>query len=176
MLLNEIAEASADVAATSSRLAKVSRLAAALEQASPEEVPIAVAYLSGRTAAGDDRRRLGGASASLPKPAGAAAHDRAPRSGRSRVEDRRASPGPARRRRGATRSQRSSARATEVEQRFLVGLFLGELRQGALAGVMVEAVARAANLPAAQVRRAVMLAGELGACGRRRDRRGRGRA
>ena len=52
-------------------------------------------------------------------------------------------------------------RATEDEQRFLAALLHGELRQGALEGVMVEAVARAAELPAAEVRRAAMLAGDL---------------
>ena len=52
-------------------------------------------------------------------------------------------------------------RATESEQRLLVGLFLGELRQGALEGVMTEAVAKAADVPVADVRRAAMLAGDL---------------
>src|SRR5918998_5740404 len=47
MLLTAIASGSADVSATSSRLAKVARLAACLGEASPEEAPIAVAYLSG---------------------------------------------------------------------------------------------------------------------------------
>ena len=42
-----------------------------------------------------------------------------------------------------------------------MSLLHGELRQGALEGVMVEAVARAAAVPAADVRRALMLAGEL---------------
>ena len=55
------------------------------------------------------------------------------------------------------------ARATEPEQAFLTRLLHGELRQGAQEGVMVEAVARAADVPAADVRRALMLAGELGA-------------
>src|SRR5205823_12614127 len=40
-------------------------------------------------------------------------------------------------------------------------LLLGELRQGALEGVMADAVARAAGMPAPAVRRAVMLAGDL---------------
>ena len=53
------------------------------------------------------------------------------------------------------------SRATEPEQRLLVGLFLGELRQGALEGVMIDAVARAAGLPVGDVRRAAMLAGDL---------------
>ena len=59
--------------------------------------------------------------------------------------------------------------ATTEEQVFLVRLLSGELRQGALDGVMTEAVARASEVPVAQVRRAVMLRGSLPA-------RGRGRA
>jgi DNA ligase-1 len=54
------------------------------------------------------------------------------------------------------------ARCTEAEQRFLMALATGEVRQGALEGVLAEAVARAAGLPADKVRRAVMLAGDLG--------------
>ena len=53
-------------------------------------------------------------------------------------------------------------RATAAEQRFLIGLLSGELRQGALEGVMIEAIARAAGVPGAEVRRAVMLRGALG--------------
>ena len=52
-------------------------------------------------------------------------------------------------------------RATEAEQVFLVGLLAGELRQGALEGVMVDAIAKAAGVPRPVVRRAVMLSGEL---------------
>ncbi|HJY96550.1 MAG TPA: ATP-dependent DNA ligase, partial [Streptosporangiaceae bacterium] len=47
MLLVRIAEVSQAVAATSARLAKIEMLAAALREAGPLEVPIAVAYLSG---------------------------------------------------------------------------------------------------------------------------------
>src|SRR5262249_57332342 len=53
------------------------------------------------------------------------------------------------------------SRATASEQRFLVMLVGGELRQGALAGIMADAVARAAGVDAAAVRRAAMLAGGL---------------
>jgi len=160
VLLAEIADASADVTATSSRLAKVSRLADALGRASPEEVPVAVAYLSGVLPQGT----IGVGWAALrhvPEPASppptlellgvdAAVSRIAGISG----------PGS----QAARREELDAlfSRATEPEQRFLVGLLLGELRQGALAGVMVEAVARAAELPSAQVRRAVMVAGELG--------------
>ncbi len=52
-------------------------------------------------------------------------------------------------------------RAVADEQTFLVRLLFGELRQGALEGVLVDAVAKAAGLPAARVRRAAMLAGDL---------------
>jgi ATP-dependent DNA ligase I len=55
------------------------------------------------------------------------------------------------------------SRATAAEQRFLRQLLGGELRQGALDGVMVEAVARAAEVPGREVRRALMLRGSLGA-------------
>jgi ATP-dependent DNA ligase I len=160
VLLNEIAQASADVAATSSRLAKISRLAEVLGQASPDEVPIAVAYLSGFLPQGT----IGvgwAALRTLPEPGAppptlellevdAAASRIAGISGAGSQ--------------AARRDELAAlfSRATEPEQRFLVGLLLGELRQGALAGVMVEAVARAAEIPAARVRRAVMVAGEIG--------------
>jgi DNA ligase-1 len=53
------------------------------------------------------------------------------------------------------------ARATAREQEFLARFMLGELRQGALEGVMIEAVAAAADLPAESVRRAAMIAGGI---------------
>jgi DNA ligase-1 len=54
-------------------------------------------------------------------------------------------------------------RATAPEQGFLLRLLSGELQQGALAGVMAEAIARAAKVPAPDVRRALMLRGSMGA-------------
>ncbi len=53
------------------------------------------------------------------------------------------------------------SRATTAEQDFLIRLLGGELRQGALEGVMVDAVARAADLPGDDIRRALMLSGSL---------------
>jgi DNA ligase-1 len=53
------------------------------------------------------------------------------------------------------------ARCTHDEQEFIARLVLGELRQGALEGVMVEAIARAADAPASVVRRALMFSGAL---------------
>ena len=55
------------------------------------------------------------------------------------------------------------ARATQEEQDFLLRAVLGELRQGAVAGLMVEAVAQAAGVPVDDVRRALMVSGDLGA-------------
>src|SRR5439155_3808133 len=54
------------------------------------------------------------------------------------------------------------ARASSAETDFIADLLTGGLRQGALEGVMAEAVAKAAEVPATVVRRACMLAGDLG--------------
>ena len=54
------------------------------------------------------------------------------------------------------------ALATAAEQKFLGGLVVGEVRQGALDGIVVEAIAKAAELPGDSVRRAYMLVGDLG--------------
>ncbi len=53
------------------------------------------------------------------------------------------------------------SRATEAEQQFLTGLLMGELRQGALEGIMVEAVAKASGISSERVRRAAMMAGDI---------------
>ena len=159
MLLAEIAQTSADVAATSSRLGKIGRLSDCLAAASPEEVGIAVAYLSGELPQGTVG--VGWAALrELPSPASPppALELLEVDAAVSRVQSI-AGPGS----QSARREELASllGRATEPEQRLLVGLFLGELRQGALEGVMAEAVAKAAGVPAAEVRRAAMLAGDL---------------
>ncbi len=51
--------------------------------------------------------------------------------------------------------------ANDAERSFLTRLVAGDLRQGALEGVMVEAIASAADVPAPEVRRAHMLGGSL---------------
>lgn len=159
MLFEEIARVSADVAATRSKLAKVARLAEALGQASADEMAVAVAYLSGLLPQGT----IGVGWAALREPPPPAA---SPTLELFEVNDAvshiAAIAGP-----GSQAARREALgglfeRATEHEQRFLTGLLLGELRQGALEGVMVEAVAKVAEIPASDVRRAVMVAGELG--------------
>ncbi|MGA2830072.1 MAG: ATP-dependent DNA ligase [Streptosporangiaceae bacterium] len=158
MLLSEMADASEAVAGTSSRLAKIEVLAKALHDAGPAEVTIAVAYLSGEL----PQRQIGVGWATLREAAPPADHpsltltdvDAALTaigsvSGKGSV---------------AIRKQFVDAllgRATAHEQAFLFRLLSGELRQGALEGVMAEAIARAAQVPGAEVRRALMLSGSM---------------
>ena len=158
MLLDEIVRASADVAETSSRLRKIERLASCLALLRPDEAPIAVAYLSGSLPHGP----IGVGWASLRELPAAA---RGPTLELVEVDTmfRRigalAGAGSQGRR---TRELRALfERATDREQRFLRGLLTGEIRQGALEGVMLDAVARAAGVSASEVRRAVMVAGEV---------------
>ena len=159
MHLDEIAQTSADVAATSSRLAKVARLADCLAQARAEEIPIAVAYLAGELPQGTIG--VGWASLrDLPPPADP------PPTLEVLEADRALCRLKAIAGRGSQAARRDElarlfAVATEPEQRFLGSLLVGELRQGALEGVMLDAVAKAAGIPVAEVRRAAMLAGDL---------------
>jgi DNA ligase-1 len=158
VLLAELVTTSAAVAATRSRLAKVAALADCLRRAAPDEIAIVVSYLSG-----DLRQRRSGvgwaALRDLPAPAAAASVevaevDRA----FARIE---AATGPGS---GAVRREELAqlfARATADEQRFLAMLAGGELRQGALAGIVTDAVAAAAAVEPTAVRRAAMLAGDL---------------
>jgi ATP-dependent DNA ligase I len=160
VLLAEIAEVSRAVATTSARLAKIETLAAALREAGPLEVPIAVAYLSGEL----PQRQIGIGWAALRDGFTPAA---VPTLTLSEVDSGLSAIG-AVSGKGSTAARKALVselfgRATEDEQRFLYGLLSGELRQGALEGVMTEAVARAASVPVADARRAMMLRGSLGA-------------
>jgi DNA ligase-1 len=159
VLLEEIARTSEEVASTPARLGKIERLAATLRRLRPEEIPVAVAYLSGELPQGTIG--VGWATLRDLPPAALSPSLRL-------LDVHGAFDGI----KGVTGSGSQAVRrgevgglfgrATEDERRFLFGLLSGELRQGALEGVMVEAVARAAEVPAAEVRRALMLAGELG--------------
>ncbi len=163
MLFGDVVATSAAVTATSSRLAKIGHLAECLRQAGAEggaaEVATVVAFLSGDLT----QRQIGVGWASLrdmPDPAGE------PTLTVDEVDEIFGQIG---RRSGAgSQAERRSAladlfrRATVEEHRFLYGLLSGELRQGALDGAMTDAIARAADVPVADVRRAVMLQGALG--------------
>ncbi|MGH3320678.1 MAG: ATP-dependent DNA ligase [Streptosporangiaceae bacterium] len=159
MLLAHIAEASADVAASSARLEKVARLAECLRQARPDDVEIVVAFLSGEPR----QRQIGvGYAAFRDVPGAAAAATLTVREVDEAFARMESLSGP-----GSQRQRRQQltdllGRATGAEQGFLIPLMVGELRQGALDAVMVEAVARAADVRADAVRQAVMLRGALG--------------
>jgi len=158
MLLDDIARTSEEVATTSARSKKTALIADALGALRPDEVPIAVAYLAGELPQGS----IGVGWASLrslpsaaPEPTlelldvDAAVGRIASGSGKGSQALR------------TTEVAQLFGRATEREQRFLRSLLLGELRQGALEGVMLDAVAKAAEVPTGDVRRAAMLAGDL---------------
>ncbi|MGN6793793.1 MAG: hypothetical protein ACTHJW_15510, partial [Streptosporangiaceae bacterium] len=211
MLLSAIVTTSAGVAGTSGRKAKIDQIAGLLARVPVDEVPIAVAFLSGDLT----QRQIGvgyaalmglpdsrspwfgspwqSGSGSAGAPAEAAAEDTAAvaapaASGAALAEvvaeeeahtapasqasltltetdaafeeiGSLTGPGSQARRRELLASL--VGRATESERQFLVRLIAGDLRQGALEGVMTDAVAKAAGAPAAEVRRAHQLRGSL---------------
>jgi DNA ligase-1 len=159
MLLDDIARTSTALAATSGRRAKIDLIADCLRRLHPEEVPVAVAYLSGNLPNGTIG--VGWASLrDLPAPTTTPSLELLDVDAAfARIARATGKGSQAARRREVAEL---FARATESERRFLVGLLLGELRQGALEGLMVEAVAGAANVPVSDVRRALMVAGDLG--------------
>jgi DNA ligase-1 len=161
MLLADLVGTSAAVAEASGRLDKIGRIAELLTRLSPDEIPIAVAFLSGATRQG----RIGVGYAAIAN-ASAAAPAAQPTFSLEDVDRtfaalaRVAGKGSAGDR--ARLLRQLFERATREEQDFIRRLIAGELRQGALEGVLLEAVARASGIPAARVRRAAMMAGDLG--------------
>ena len=158
MLLDAIASASAEIARTSARSAKVARLAALLRELSPDEAAIVVSWLSGEL----PQRQIGVGWADLrdiPAPADRATLTISEVDASFTEIGLTAGTGSQARRRELL--ARLFGRATEPEQEFVRRLLGGELRQGALAGVMADAVARASDVPLAAVRRAAMLRGDL---------------
>jgi ATP-dependent DNA ligase I len=159
MMLHELAAVSAALAATRSRSEKVRALAEFLRALAPEERETAVAWLAGALLGG--KVSLGPATVHAARTAPAAAPTLTIAAAARELDELRAIAG-----KGSTsRREQALARllgaATPEEQQFLAGLLLGELRQGALEGVMAEAIAAAAGVPPADVRRASMLAGGL---------------
>ncbi len=146
------------------RLEKVRRLAALLERLGTAEIEPVVAYLSGELPQG----RIGVGPASLRQALSGAAAEATLEVADVDAELTRIAQvsGAGANRERQRRLAELLARATEAEQRFLMRLIAGELRQGAQEGIMVEAIARAARLPPGLVRRAVMLCGRAGAVAR----------
>jgi DNA ligase 1 len=154
----DIAATSAAVTATSGRNAKIELLADALRRLDPDEVSAGSAYLAGELR----QRQTGVGYASLrdrpPPAADATLTVGAVDAAITAIAAVTGSGSQARRREllGAL-----FAAATAEEQRLLVGLFGGELRQGAQAGLLADAIARAAEVPVPAVRRALLLSGDL---------------
>ncbi len=162
VLLIDLARTSAAVAADSARLAKIRHLAELLSRVQPEEAEIAVAYLSGEL----PQRQIGvgwRGLQDLPEPRQIASASLSEVDDLlSRIKSQVGTGSQAARKQLVDQLFRS---ATRQEQSFLLRLLGGELRQGALNGVMIEAVAKAAGTPAAEVRRALTLRGWLPAVG-----------
>ncbi|HJP60646.1 MAG TPA: hypothetical protein VJ865_11620, partial [Gemmatimonadaceae bacterium] len=158
--LAELVDVSGSVAATSGRLEKISRLAGLLSRLSPEEIPIAVGFLIGWPRQG--KIGIGWSTISS-----ARENSAAPSPTLELLEIDRAFSALTKVRGKNSASERIRllgelfSRATMEEQNFLGALLVGEVRQGALEGVMLEAVAKASGLPSEKVRRAAMMAGDL---------------
>jgi DNA ligase-1 len=163
VLLRQLVATSQQVAAASGRLAKIKLLADLLKQAHPEEIETVIAYLSGSIR--QAKTGVGWATVQGARVKGLGARET-----RLEIRDVDATLDLI-----ANTSGKGSGtakkkllgdlftRATSEEQDFLFRLITGELRQGALEGLMLEAVAKARELPVAELRRAAMLAGSLGA-------------
>ena len=162
MKFEELVQTSAQIAASSGRLKKIELLAGLLRNLQPNEIPIALGFLTGWPRQG--KIGIGWATVGAARPAEGASRSQLTLAD---VDDAftelKAVKG---KQSGAERKRILSdvmTRATADEQQFLFALAIGEVRQGALEGVMAEAVAKAAGLPSDRVRRAAMLAGDLGA-------------
>ena len=174
MLVDRIARTSAAIAATPSRLAKIDQIAGLLKDVQAEEIAVAVSFLSGDLT----QRQIGVGYAALSDLLGGyGQRERSapglappPESAQLTLTETDKALGQI----GVLAGQGSQAerrrllagllsRATEAEREFLVRLLGGDLRQGALDGVMADAIARAAGVPALEVRRAHQLSGSLAA-------------
>ncbi|MEC3992353.1 ATP-dependent DNA ligase [Actinacidiphila sp. DG2A-62] len=158
MLFADVARVSAEVARTSARTRKTALLADFFRAAEPDDVPIAIAYLAGLLPQG----RLGVGWAALRDRAAPAEQPsltvRGVDAALTEVGGLSGAGSQAARR---SLLQSLFAAATEREQKYLLGLLTGEVRQGALDAAAVEGLAAATAAPPAEVRRAVMLAGAL---------------
>src|SRR5687768_1817311 len=158
MLLSELVECVGRVRATPRKLEKVALLADLLRQARGREAELAALYLTGTLPQG----RIGIGWSTLQSALGERAGEGEPLAllDVDRMCEAVAAEGGA----GST-GRRSAAvkalfaRARPDERRFLVELFMGEVRQGALEGLVLEAIAKAAALPAGDVRQAAMYSG-----------------
>ena len=161
MRLQDLVDASNAVAGTRGRLEKIATLAGLLKKAAPDEICIVVSFLSGALLQG--RIGVGWSAISGMRSVTPAAESslelREVHDAFERVAGVKGA--------GVTQARLRLLtdlfqRATQSEQEFLVRLLSGELRQGALEGVLAEAVAKAAGVSGDAVRQAAMMCGDLG--------------
>jgi ATP-dependent DNA ligase I len=183
MLLDQVVRTSAAVAGSPGRLAKIAAIAGLLREVPAGEIPAAVAFLSGELT----QRQIGVGYAAIIDLLGSGGRAAGPADGdpgRGAAPGQGAGPppaapvltlteadaafeaigaeaGPGSQAQRRARLRGLLAQATETEREFLLRLIGGELGQGALAGVMTEAIAAAAGVPAADVRRAYQVSGSL---------------
>jgi DNA ligase-1 len=156
-LLADVVRASNEVARTSSRLAKVRSLGECMKRLDAEELDMAIPYLSGDIRQG--KLSVGYEMLRSARHAPAEVRSLQLREIDAAFIALKATKGKGAAQRREALLKSLFQRATAEEQDFLTRLIIGELRQGALEGVMLDAVAAAAQLPAAEVRRAATFAG-----------------
>ena len=160
MKLADVVATSSGVADVSGRLQKISLLASLLSRVPPDEIEIAAAFLSGAFR----QAKLNVGYAAVQAAMGESAASPTLELAEVDATFEQISRVPAGKGSNAERQRLLRAllaRATREEQDFLFRLIMGELRQGAVEGLMLEAIAKAAKIPAEQVRRARMMTGDL---------------
>jgi DNA ligase-1 len=170
MRLAQLVDTSRSIAQMRSRSSKIACLAQCLRRMTPEEVPSGVAMLSGSLRQG--KVGIGSAALSRAAPAPAGAVDLSIFEVDRAFEEIAAIAGSGAESRRGERLGALLALATREEQDFLLRVAVGELRQGALEGLVTEAVAAAFAVPVADVRRAAMVRGDLGEVARAAVERG----
>ena len=162
MQLAELVEVSAAVAATRSRREKTALLADLLGRADPDELAVVVGLLTAEPRQG--RVGVGWATVAATEPSESDPELAGLTVGEvdQLLTDLAHTAGPGSQGRREQLLADALGRTGPAEADFLRRLLLGELRQGANAGVVTDAAAAAADVSAAALRRAVMLSGDLG--------------
>lgn len=157
--LASVVETSRRVAATSKRLEKIELLSNLLNEARGDEIEVLVSFLSGETRQG--RKGVGWATVRGADVLPAATSTLDLIAVDNALTALAAVKGAGSEQRRREQLQALLGHATADEQRYLRELLLGGLRQGALEGIVLEALARASGVPLDRIRRAVMLAGDI---------------
>ncbi len=160
MLLDELVKTTETVASTRSRLAKVDALAELLRRLETTDIPPAIGLLTAKPRQGRVGIGWRTITAAMGEPAAGPSLTVADLDAALDRILAMAGAGSAAERSAAVRSL--MAAATEREQALIAGILLGDLRTGALEGVLTDAIARASDRSVSAVRRAAMLSGDLG--------------